>query len=205
MSKRSKLVETLLQILKDGKPESVEDLVNQAAEILSIPEKEIADCVLTLQSQGKIRLKEQPATFPAGTSTHIRSKEAYWFWATITLLMLTAIFVSTIPENTYPLAYIRHVLGAVFVLWLPGYVFTRAFFPSSRTNPSSNIESTERAALSIGMSLALVPLVGLLIHYSPWGLDVTTIVSSLTVLTLVFAIVALLREARAIRNMSKRI
>ncbi|MEM3616108.1 MAG: DUF1616 domain-containing protein, partial [Candidatus Methanomethylicia archaeon] len=43
----------------------------------------------------------------------------------------------------------------------------------------------ERLALSIGLSLALVPLVGLVLNYTPWGIRLTPIIISLTLLTLI--------------------
>jgi uncharacterized membrane protein len=44
------------------------------------------------------------------------------------------------------------------------------------------------------MSLALVPLVGLLLNYTPWGIRLTPITLSLTALTLTFATAAVIRE-----------
>jgi len=47
------------------------------------------------------------------------------------------------------------------------------------------------------MSFALVPIVGLLLNYTPWGVRLTPIVLSLLALTIVFATVALIREKQA--------
>jgi len=62
-----------------------------------------------------------------------------------------------IPEGTYPINYVRYLLGSLFVLFLPGYSFIKALFPTK------DIDNIERIALSIGMSLALVPIIGLLL------------------------------------------
>jgi len=75
----------------------------------------------------------------------------------------TAISVFTIPENGYPLVYLRYILGSIFILLLPGFNLIKALFPTRE------IDNVERTALSLGMSLALVPLVGLLLNYTPWG------------------------------------
>ncbi|MEM1540867.1 MAG: DUF1616 domain-containing protein, partial [Candidatus Bathyarchaeia archaeon] len=52
------------------------------------------------------------------------------------------------------------------------------------------------AALSIGLSLVIVPIVGLLLNYTPWGIRLTPITMSLLALTTTFATAALIREHR---------
>ena len=59
---------------------------------------------------------------------------------------------------------------------------------------SENLDNIERIALSIGMSLALVPIVGLILNYTPFGIRLAPITLSLLTLTVVFATVALFRE-----------
>jgi uncharacterized membrane protein len=44
------------------------------------------------------------------------------------------------------------------------------------------------------MSIALVPMLGLLLYYTPWGLDLTSTITNLFALTLFFAAVAIARE-----------
>ena len=53
--------------------------------------------------------------------------------------------------------------------------------------------------MSIGLSLALVPLAGLLLNYSPWGIRVVPVTLSLLALTLVFAVAAVMRDY-SVRN-----
>jgi uncharacterized membrane protein len=44
------------------------------------------------------------------------------------------------------------------------------------------------------MSLALVPLVGLLLNYTPWGIRLTPITISLLTLTIILSITGVIRE-----------
>jgi uncharacterized membrane protein len=74
------------------------------------------------------------------------------------------------------------------VLFLPGYSLIKTLFPTRE------IDNIERTALSIGMSLALVPLVGLLLNYTPWGIRLTPITVSLLSLTIILSIAGLFRE-----------
>jgi uncharacterized membrane protein len=103
--------------------------------------------------------------------------------------------VFIVPEDAFPLVYLRYVLGTIFVLWLLGYAFIKALFPKQlplRTS-DKDLDTIERIALSIGTSIALVPIVDLLLNYTPWGIRLTPIVLSLTALTVTFATAAVLR------------
>jgi len=59
---------------------------------------------------------------------------------------------------------------------------------------TESLDPIERIALSLGMSIALVPIIGLLLNYTPWGITLTPITLSLLALTTVFATAAILRE-----------
>jgi uncharacterized membrane protein len=59
------------------------------------------------------------------------------------------------------------------------------------------MDTIERAALSIGLSLAIVPIVGLFLNYTSWGIRLTPITLSLLALTITFATAALIREHQA--------
>jgi len=124
------------------------------------------------------------------------TEKAVWYWTTIALAATTVIAVFSIPENAYPIVYIRYLLGSIFILWLPGYTFIKALFPTHvpiKTSAES-LDTIERAVLSIGMSLALVPIVGLLLNYTPWGIRLAPVTLSLLGLSVTFATVAMIRE-----------
>jgi uncharacterized membrane protein len=82
---------------------------------------------------------------------------------------------------------------------LPRSTFIKAPCPTQVPIKTStqNLDTIERIALSLGMSLALVPTVGLILNYTPWGIRLTPIVLSLFALTLVFATAAVIREQQA--------
>jgi len=83
----------------------------------------------------------------------------------------------------------RWVAGSVFILFTPGFGLVQLLFASRR-----ELDSIERFALSVGLSLALVPLVGLLLNFSPWGIRLDPILLSLSLLVLVFALASALRD-----------
>ena len=57
------------------------------------------------------------------------------------------------------------------------------------------IDGIERLALSFGLSIAVVPLIGLALNYTPWGIRLDPIVISLVLFTLFMAAIAHYRRA----------
>jgi len=191
----TKIQQLILQVLEKEKPENVEKLIELVQPKVQLPREKLIENILDLQSEGKLRLTETVASTPSMLA-YLQSSKAYWYWTTIILSMTTTILVITVPEDAYPLVYIRYILGSVFVLWMPGYTFINALFPTKVPIPTSSpeLDTIERIALSIGMSLALVPIVGLLLNYTPWGIRQTPITLSLLALTLTFATASIIRE-----------
>ena len=190
------LTQTIIQVIQNKKPQNVQQLVSLLKEKTSIPETKIIEHIILLQSQGKITLKESLTPIPQKMSTYLKTKGAYWYWVTLILATTTTITIFTISEDAYPIVYIRYLLGTIFVSWLPGYSFIKALFPTAPPfkTSSKSLDSIERIALSIGISWALVPIVGLLLNYTPWGIRLTPIVLSLLALTTVFATAGIIRE-----------
>jgi uncharacterized membrane protein len=77
----------------------------------------------------------------------------------------------------------------------PGYVFLVALLPKR-----GNLDGVERLALSIGLSLAIAPLVGLVLNFTPWGLNTFALTLSLLVLVFCLAGVGLYRQRRLPRE-----
>ena len=83
---------------------------------------------------------------------------------------------------------IRVIFGLPFVIFIPGYVLTFALFPGKR-----DIDIIERIALSFGLSIAVVPLVGLILNYTPFGIRLEPIVISLSSLVFILSGIGLYR------------
>ena len=168
-STEKELVQTIIQVIKQKEPQTVKQLASFVKERVSVGEREMVDLILKLQGEGKITLEKPLESTPQILISYLKTGKASWYWITVTLAATTTFVVFTVPENSFPLAYIRYLLGTIFVLWLPGYSFIKALFPAEGSNKKSsgNLESIERVAISIGLSLALVPMVGLLLNYTP--------------------------------------
>ena len=189
------LIQAIMLLLKEKNPENVEQLVKITKEETSFPEHKVIEHIIQLQTQGKIVLREPSKPSPQKISLYLKTKEAYWYWATVILAIATMLAVFTIPEGTYPFVHIRYVLVAIFVIWFPGYSFTRALFPkSSKGNGPKSLSRAEHYALSLGLSLVLVAIVGMLLNYSPWGIRLAPISLCLFSITAIFATAAAIRE-----------
>ncbi len=102
------------------------------------------------------------------------------------LVALLIIIITFLPSNV-----LRIVLGLPFVLFFPGYTLMVALFPKKNA-----LEGIERMALSFGLSIAVVPLIGLILNYTPWGIRLYPIVISFSIFILVTSIVAWYRQQR---------
>jgi len=85
---------------------------------------------------------------------------------------------------------LRVVLGLLFILFLPGYALIAALFPSGK-----EIDWIERVALSFGLSIAVVPLLGLLLNYT-WGIFEPTTVAAIFIFILLMCGAAYWRRMR---------
>ncbi len=200
----NELDQQIIHTVETAKPENVQQLIDQVQALSSKSKQEILDRTLHLQQEERIQLKPPQTQTPEKLTSYLSSNHARWYWITMALAIATAIVVFTVPEDAFPLVYVRYVLGTIFILWLPGYAFIKALFPQnlpfakaiarSLDTSEKDLDTIERIALSLGMSLALVPIVGLLLNYTPWGIRLTPIVLSLLALTTIFATAAMIRE-----------
>lgn len=102
----------------------------------------------------------------------------------LAIVMLVFIYVPFLNHNV-----IRFGLGLITVLFLPGYAFIAALYPGK-----DDLGSLERAVLSVGLSIILVPFLGFFLNYTVWGITTSTIVMAVTALLLVCLLIAFVRR-----------
>jgi len=147
---------------------------------------EASRVLYVLGRRGEVALRDPDP--PRTLYGFFRSWYSGWFWAVVGFLAVVSSAVFLFPQ-TDPWIYVRYVAGAMYVLYVPGAVFIEALYPVR-----GELEDLERFALGVGLSLALVPLVGLVLNYTPWGIRLEPIFVSLTLLTVVLAVVAVYRK-----------
>ncbi len=104
----------------------------------------------------------------------------FWLIAAVSSIYLPGIQVTPL----------RVIFALPFVLFIPGYVLIAVLFPSDE-----DIDLLERIALSFGLSIAVVPLIGLALNYTPFGIRLDPIVTSLALFTGGMIILAQWRRA----------
>jgi len=82
------------------------------------------------------------------------------------------------------------MLALPIILFIPGYCLIAALFPKN-----DDIDLIERMTLSIGLSIVIVPLIGLGLNFTPWGIRFDPIVISVILFALVMLLIAFYRRA----------
>ncbi len=100
-------------------------------------------------------------------------------------LIITLVFVRTpVLAGTF----MRTALAIPVVLFIPGYVLIAALFPRN-----DDMGIVERVALSLGTSIAIVPLLGLLLNFTT-GVDLNPILITLCLYTIILVFIAAYRR-----------
>jgi len=99
---------------------------------------------------------------------------------------------------------LRILLGAPLLLVIPGYVLVGTLFPAAPPSPemtatrapAGSLGTLERFALSLGLSLAVVPLLGLLLNVTPLGIRTTPVLLTVATFNVLFGLLAWMRRQR---------
>ncbi len=193
LNKLDDMDKRVFKALQKSSYNTLSEAIKYVAKELNLSEDDVSKTVYILWKKGYIDIIDEDT--PKNFLNYIFHIEGTWFHIVTTLIIITLIlvYIAYFP----PLIYFRYVLGSLFVLYLPGYALIEALYPRG-----DELEPLERLALSIGLSLALVPLVGLVLNYTPWGIRLTPIVTSLAILTETLVIYSLYRKYQYFRLVS---
>jgi uncharacterized membrane protein len=183
----------IIEIIQQKKPETIQNLFDIVKIEYPIKLDDFMEQVLELQEQNIIYFKEIDMK-SKNMQNHLFSSRSLWFWSTLLVILLTNMSIYLIPENKYPLNYLRYIFSTIFLIYLPGYSFIKAMYPAKE------IDKIERFALSIGSSIAIVPFIGFLLNYTIWEIRLTPIVICLTILIIMLSIIGLYREYTVIKS-----
>jgi len=175
-------------VVRENQPDTVEQLAQLVQENCNIPKEEAMMHIMSLNINGKLNFEEY--SLPVTLRAHLFSLKAMWYWTTMVLNVIAIASVFIIPENAFLLVYIRYFFGSIFVFFLPGFCLIKALFPRKE------LDQTERAILSIAISLTIIPMISYLLNFTYWGITIVPLTLSLVVLTVIFANFAVLREHR---------
>lgn len=112
------------------------------------------------------------------------------------VIVMTALTFASVLLPLLEDTAMRTILGIPLVLFLPGYTLIAALFPGK-----NDLDTIERIALSFGLSIAIVPLIGLVLNFTPWGIRLVPILISLTLFIIIMTLAAQIRRLKLAENM----
>ena len=99
---------------------------------------------------------------------------------------LLLLFIYVVPNGV-----VRTILAIPFLLFISGYVWVGILFPRRTT-----LNGAERVVLSITLSIIIIILTGLILNFTPWGINLNSIVIALTSVVLLGSLVAFYLQTR---------
>ncbi len=123
---------------------------------------------------------------PSNIIEYIKSIDSLWFYITLLLIILTII------SFTFNLVPARIIFGTLFLLFIPGYLLLEYLYPTG------NFHSLEKIALSIGLSIVMVSLIGLIMNYTPAGILSIETILFMSIMDTILGVLVLIRKYRLI-------
>jgi hypothetical protein len=145
---------------------------------------EAVTALIGLRRDKKLAIDE--AAPYSGLASYALSPPSLWFWATLGAILASLALIISVPSGA--VLYLRYAFGAALILFIPGYALTEALYPKGE------LDGLLRLGLSVGLSLALVPLTGLVLNYTPFGIRLLPVVLSVSGLATVLLAFALVRK-----------
>jgi hypothetical protein len=162
----------------------LKDLVPYLEGELHYDKDRITAKLIDMKTENKINLVEEPPY--SKLFSYAISPSSYWYWGAVAATLLSLMLISI----TSGLAlYLRYVFGGLLVLYLPGFSLIELLYAKRK-----ELDDLTRLALSIGLSLAIVPLDGLVLNYTPFGIRLLPVAISLAAITLVLLTLSLRRK-----------
>jgi len=98
--------------------------------------------------------------------------------------------IGVIYTAAFNVTLLRIILALPVVLFIPGYCFIAALFPKK-----NDINLIERFVLSIGLTIAVVPMISLVLNFTPWGMNLDPLIAAVTIFTFSMTSVAFYRRS----------
>ena len=105
------------------------------------------------------------------------------FWSIIDFFFI-------IFDIYYP---VRIILSIPIIIFIPGYLLVYVLFPEKT---EKSLDVVERIALGFGISIAIVPLFGIVLNYSQWGLALQPLILTLETFIFIMGVIAIIRWYR---------
>ncbi len=192
---KRRLEERIIGLLHERHSMNVKDMVEVLQGIdKSLAIGDIYDAVEVLKQENLVIARYRPLLNQYSFYRYITRNYAslpFWSVVAITALLLVSFYLS---PSSGPWSMIRFIVGGAFILIMPGFSILQLLLPAK------DISNLERFALSMGLSLALVPLIGLLFAYTPLGIRLYPVVIFLSLLSNSISAIGTYRKFRISKN-----
>lgn len=179
LERKTSLQRKVLDMMHEHECKSVKDVINRLQQLdKSLTAEEILDAMNALKHDNKIAVSESKVE--GSFWKYLASLSSAYFWLTVVVSLATLVAVYVAPDVA-PWSIVRIVAGASFMLFIPGYALIHLLFAAKA------MDAIEQIALSIGLSLAVTPLIGLILNYSYWGISLDPMIISLSILSVALA------------------
>ena len=114
----------------------------------------------------------------------------YNLYIDLLLIDLLSVFaISTYFIHNLNINLIHTVIGIVYMVFIPGYVLMAIILPKK-----SDLDIIIRLGLSIGVTLPITSVIGLILHYTKYGISINSLQIPLAILTIILSIYAIKRN-----------
>ena len=107
----------------------------------------------------------------------------------VLLILVCCLTLFLFPVTAFSAGPLRIALSFICLLFFPGYALISALFPKQEM-----LSLIERIVLSFGLSIAVVPLIGLALNYTPWGIRLNPILIAVASFIFAAALAGIIRQ-----------
>ena len=193
----SDLVKSIVKYIRDQERKEVTPSITSIVESMVSSGYSIRDVLRAISKMEESGIIDLVEIAPRDFKEYLRSPFSLDLWFVLSATLSTILIVLVFGITQYPLVTIRYVLGTIFVLFIPGFSLIQCLYYRRE-----DLDDLERFALSMGLSLALVPLVGLVLNYTPFGIRLPPVTISLSILSIILIVCGTIRRYRYLRTLS---
>ena len=175
------------EIISIRQPSTGEDLVDIVTKEMSLSREEAIDSMLRLEARNEIQFRPVEDQPPTGLVEYLSSPRSLWYRG-VNALSLTAVLSTFITPSLGQLIIIRYVAGSIFLMFLPGFCITKIIYLGEE------IGNLKLVAMSLGISVSVVSLIGMALNYTPWGISTTALTFTVFLLVLALSSICATRE-----------
>jgi uncharacterized membrane protein len=129
----------------------------------------------------------------AKPTTKPSPKSKFSLFYDLILIDLVSIFIlSTYFIHHISINLLHDVIGIIYMVFIPGYMFMAILLPKK-----SSLETIIRLGLSIGITLPVTSLIGMVLYYTEYGISINSLLIPLAILTLILSVYAIKRRINA--------